>query len=260
MHATATHSHVTQTTRLLTGKTAIVTGGNRGIGAAIARRLADSGADVVITYYSAAEPALRLVEELVEQGATACALPLDIAAPEQIKTAIAEVAGRFGKIDILVNNAGLALGGMIETIETSRLMTMLAANVTGVFHAIQQALAYMPEGGRIVNIGSIGSDYMPYPGNSLYVMTKSAVSGLTKGLSRELAQRSITINNVQPGRIDTDMLRNVLGDAFEQIERQTPLGRFGEASEVAEFVHFLCGPGASYITGANLRVDGGVSA
>ena len=127
------------------------------------------------------------------------------------------------------------------------------------FVAIQEALRYFRPDGRIINIGSISSDFAPYTGNSLYVMTKSAVAGLTRGLARELAERRITINNVQPGRVDTDLLRAALGDAFDRARGESPLGRFGDAAEVAHVVAFLCGDEAGYVTGAHLRIDGGVS-
>jgi 3-oxoacyl-[acyl-carrier protein] reductase len=244
----------------LAGKVAIVTGAGRGIGAAIARRLGASGANVIATYNRSNTLASRLVQSLIDEGFRAQAVKLDIASPREIEETFASVAERFGCIDILVNNAGLEMVGRIGKVSLADLNAVVSVNVTGLFIAVQEAVRYMPPGGRIINIGSISSEYMPYPGRSVYAMTKSAVSGLTRGLVRELAEKSITINNVQPGRINTDMLKSVLGDKFEQVQSQMPLSRFGEASEVAELVHFLSAPEAGYITGANIRADGGVSA
>lgn len=189
----------------------------------------------------------------------AVASELDIGSAEQLRAAFLRIAERWGGLDILINNAGISRPAKIQDVSEQQLDEMLAINVKGVMLAIKEALQYLRPGGRIVNIGSIGSDYMPYGGHSLYVMTKSAVAGLTRGLARELAERNITINNVQPGRVETELLRDALGSEFERARSQMPLGRFGDPSDVARMVAFLCGEGAGYVTGANLRIDGGVS-
>jgi 3-oxoacyl-[acyl-carrier protein] reductase len=243
----------------LAGKVALVTGGARGIGAAIATELALQGASVAIGYHTSQEQAERLAHGLIQSGHEAMAFRLDTGSAGQVRSTLRDIAGRWGGLDILINNAAVLQVARVEEVSGDLLDEMLAVNVKGVFLAIQEALKYLRSGGRVVNIGSISSDFMPYVGNSLYVMTKSAVAGLTRGLARELAERNITINNVQPGRVETDLLRSALGNAFEQARSQTPLGRFGDVSDVAHMVTFLCGDEAGYVTGANLRVDGGVS-
>jgi len=243
----------------LANKVALVTGGGRGIGAAIATELALQGASVAIGYHASSEQAEQLADKLSALGCLASAWALDTANPTQLRQTIPRIFEKWGSFDILVNNAGISRVTRIEDVSDALLDEMLAVNVKGVFIAIQEALRYIKPGGRIVNIGSISSDYAPYGGNSLYVMTKSAVAGLTRGLARELAERGVTINNVQPGRVETELLRDSLGAEFEKARKQTPLGRFGETEEVAHMVAFLCGEEASYITGANLRIDGGVS-
>lgn len=243
----------------LAGKVALVTGGGRGIGAAIATELALQGASVAIGYHASKGQAEQLAADLVQNGLKAMACRLDTGSSEQLRSTLPAIVAQWGGLDILVNNAAVLQVARVEDISEDLLDEMLAVNVKGVFLAIQEALRFLRPGGRVVNIGSISSDYMPYVGNSLYVMTKSAVAGLTRGLARELAERNITINNVQPGRVETDLLRNALGNQFEQARSQTPMGRFGDASEVAHMVAFLCGEEAGYVTGASLRVDGGVS-
>jgi len=243
----------------LAGKVALVTGGGRGIGAAIATELASQGAAVVIGYHRSCERAKRLATRLVEKGMKAEAYALNIGSASDLRAAFPDLASRWGALDILINNAGISYDGMIEDLTDAAIDEMLTVNVKGTFLAIKEALPFLRTGGRVVNIGSISSDYMPYPGRSLYVMTKSAVAGLTRGLARELAGRAITINNVQPGRVETEMLRAALGSQFELARKQTPLGRFGEPSDVAHLVAFLCGDEAGYVSGANLRVDGAVS-
>jgi 3-oxoacyl-[acyl-carrier protein] reductase len=243
----------------LAGKIALVTGGGRGIGAAIAIELASQGATVTIGYRSSRDAAVKLADELVDKGLKAEAHPLDTGSPDDIRATITGIADRWNRLDILVNNAGLPHNGRIEDVVEATIDEMLAVNVKGVFVAIQEALLHMPSGSRIVNIGSISSDYMPYGGHSLYVMSKAAVAGLTRGLARELAERNITINNVQPGRVETDLLRFSLGSEIDRARSQTPFGRFGDVSDVAHMVAFLCGEEAGYVTGANLRVDGGNS-
>uniref|UniRef100_UPI0035CAF076 SDR family NAD(P)-dependent oxidoreductase n=1 Tax=uncultured Sphingomonas sp. TaxID=158754 RepID=UPI0035CAF076 len=243
----------------LKDKIALVTGGGRGIGAAIASELALRGAHVGIGYCNSAEQAVELAERLAGLGLKAEARHLDVRSPDQISQVVKDFAEHRGGLDILVNNAGVAHVCSIQDVDSRTLNEMIDVNVKGVFHSIKEALPYLRSGGRIVNIGSISSDFMPYARNSLYVMTKSAVAGLTRGLARELAERRITINNVQPGRIETELLREALGERFESAQALMPLGRFGDVSEVANLVAFLCSREADYVTGASLRVDGGAS-
>jgi 3-oxoacyl-[acyl-carrier protein] reductase len=229
------------------------------MGAAIAGRLGRAGAKVAITYRSSRQAAERLAGQLRAEGHEALAMAADSGSAAEISGAFAGIAERFGGIDILVNNAGLAHPGRIEDYDPARFDEMVAVNIKGVFVATREALAHMKRGGRVINIGSVSSDYVPYPGNAVYAMTKSAVDGLTRGLARELGGRGITINNVQPGRIDTRMLRDALAERFGQVRETMPLGRYGEADEVASLVEYLCGDQAGFITGATLRIDGGVS-
>lgn len=243
----------------LRGKVAVVTGASRGIGASIVRRLAARGADIVFTYHASKEDADALATSLRDREATILALQADSGSANDIRHLFREVAARFCRVDILINNAGLAHQGDLGELDLDHFDEMMAVNIKGAFMATREAAAMMPRGGRIVNIGSISSDYAPYTGTVAYVMTKSALHGMTRGLARELAKRGITINTVQPGRIDTFMLRRALADRFEQARSTMPLGRFGDSDEVASLVAYLCSEGAAFITGANLRIDGGVS-
>jgi 3-oxoacyl-[acyl-carrier protein] reductase len=245
--------------RSFAGKVALVTGGSTGIGAAVVRRLAEEGASVAFTYFASRDAAWALERQLFDAGQIAMAMRVDARSVEETRACIRELVDGFGRIDMLVNNAGLACAGAIENYDLDALEAMVAVNVKAPFLAIREALPHMPAGGRIINVGSVSSDYMPYPGQAAYTMTKSAMTGLTRGLARELAGRGITINTVQPGRVETGLLRRVLGDAYETVGRSTPMGRFGTATEVASVIEFLCSDAAAYVTGAHIRVDGGVS-
>jgi 3-oxoacyl-[acyl-carrier protein] reductase len=243
----------------LNNKVALVTGGARGIGASIAKRLSEDGAAVAITYATSREPAETLVQGIKEHGGIALAIQADSGDVVRVKSAIAETVKAFGRLDILVNNAGIVRPGMIWDYSLDDLDEMIAVNIKGLFVATQEAVRHMTEGGRIINIGSVSSDYMPFTGQAVYAMTKGAVASLTRGLARDLGPRGITINNVQPGRIDTESLRAVLGPKAEQVRQTIALGRFGSADEVAGLVAYLVSPDGAFVTGANLKVDGGVS-
>jgi 3-oxoacyl-[acyl-carrier protein] reductase len=242
----------------LSGKVALVTGGARGIGAAIAKRLSDEGAAVAITYVASREAADALVSAINRDGGRALAIRADSAVVDDVKIAVADTVKAFGRLDILVNNAGIGRLVPIETFALSDLDEMIAVNIRGLFVATQEAVRHMVEGGRVINIGSVSSDYVPIAGLAVYAMTKGAVASLTRGLARELGPRGITVNNVQPGRIDTDTLRST-GLSVEQLTRTTALQRLGTSDEIAGLVAYLAGPEAAFMTGANLKVDGGTS-
>ncbi|MGW0763143.1 SDR family oxidoreductase [Streptomyces sp. NPDC002814] len=241
----------------LNGKVALVTGGSRGIGAATALRLAREGADVAVTYVNgkdAAEDVVRAVEVL---GRRAVALRADSADAREAAGAVTRTAQALGGLDVLVNNVGVGLLGPLESLSVSDVDRLLAVNVRGVFLASQAAAARMPEGGRIITIGTCMTQRVPGPGGTLYAMSKSALIGLTKALARELGARGITANIVHPGPIDTDMNPGDGPYAPGQAE-MTALGRFGTSEEVASMVAYLAG--ADYVTGAEFAVDGGHAA
>ncbi|MBL8447569.1 MAG: 3-oxoacyl-ACP reductase FabG [Zoogloeaceae bacterium] len=245
----------------LTGKVAFIQGGSRGIGAAIAKRLAHDGAAVALTYASSAGHAQAVVKEIEDAGGRAIAIQADSADPAQIKTAVQQAADTYGKIDILVNNAGvLALGNVAEgEIPLDVIDRTLAVNVRSVIIASQAVVKHMDKGGRIITIGSTNSDRMPFQGGSIYAMSKSAIVGLTKGLARDLGPLGITVNNIQPGPIDTEMNPDD-GEFAHALKGLMALPRYGKVEEVASFAAYLAGPEAAYITGASLLVDGGFSA
>ncbi|MER6325708.1 SDR family oxidoreductase [Streptomyces coelicoflavus] len=241
----------------LAGRTALVTGGSRGIGAATALRLAREGADVALTYVNgkdAAEDVVRAVEAL---GRRAVALRADSADAEEAAGSVERAATALGGLDILVNNVGLGLLGPVEGMSLADVDRLLAVNVRGVFLASQAAAARMTEGGRIITVGTCMTQRVPGPGGTLYAMSKSALIGLTKALARELGPRGITANIVHPGPIDTDM-NPADGPYAEGQAALTALGRFGTADEVASTVAYLAT--ASYVTGAEYAVDGGHAA
>lgn len=245
----------------LAGKVALIQGGSRGIGAAIAKRLARDGATVALTYASSPDKAQEVVKEIEAAGGRALAIKADSTDAAQIKAAVQQTADTFGKIDILVNNAGvLALGNVAEAeISLEDIDRTLAVNVRGVIVASQAVVKHMDRGGRIITIGSTNSDRMPFQGGSIYAMSKSAIVGLTKGLARDLGPLGITVNNIQPGPIDTEM--NPDNSDFSQVMKGLmALPRYGTVEEVASFASYLAGPEAAYITGASLLIDGGFSA
>ncbi|BBY15288.1 3-oxoacyl-ACP reductase family protein [Mycolicibacterium litorale] len=243
----------------LAGRRALVTGGSRGIGAEIVRRLAFDGAAVAFTYGSSVADADKVVVDVSRGGGLALPIRADSADAGQIASAVDETVTRLGGLDILVNNAGVASFGAVESVPLDEFDRLVAVNVRGVFVAIQCAVPHLGDGGRIINIGSINAERVPSPGLSVYSMTKAAVAGLTRGLARELGPRGITINNVQPGPIATDM-NPEHGEFAEAATQLIAVGHYGHTSDVAGVVSYLAGPDASYITGANWNVDGGFTA
>jgi 3-oxoacyl-[acyl-carrier protein] reductase len=243
----------------LTDKIALVTGGSRGIGAGIAKRLAADGASVAITYGSGAEAAARVVADIEHAGGQAIAIQADAANAEAVAAAVEKTVARFGALDVLVNNAGTAVPKPFEEATLEELDHVLNVNVRGTFVATKAALKHMRDGGRIIMIGSSVGERMMTPGLAPYAATKGAVKMFTQGLSREVAERRITVNNVQPGPIDTDLNPSV-GDWAEPQIANTALKRYGKVEDVAALVAFVAGPDADYITGANLTVDGGTNA
>ena len=243
----------------LKGKTALVTGGSRGIGAAIARRLAADGARVAITYARGADAASSVVKAIESAGGKAIAIQADATDAMAVQAAVEKTVSSLGKLDVLVNNAGTAIPKKFEETTLEELDQVINLNIRGVFVTTQAALKQMNDGGRIVNIGSCVGERMMTPGLVPYSATKGAIRMFTQGLSREVGDRGITVNNVQPGPIDTD-LNPAAGDWAVPQKAVTALNRYGSVDEVAALVAFIAGPEASYITGANLTVDGGTNA
>ncbi|WP_332761725.1 3-oxoacyl-ACP reductase family protein [Pseudomonas koreensis] len=247
------------TTQHLSGKVALIQGGSRGIGAAIVNRLAAEGAAVAFTYVSSAAKAEELQNSITANGGKALAIKADSADAAAIRDAVSATVEAFGRLDILVNNAGVLAIAPLEDFSLEDFDRTLAINVRSVFIASQEAAKHMGEGARIINIGSTNADRMPFGGGGVYAMSKSALVGLTKGLARDLGPRGITINNVQPGPVDTDM-NPAHGDFAESLIPLMAVGRYGTAAEIAGFVAYLAGPEAGYITGASLTIDGGFGA
>lgn len=243
----------------LASKVAFVQGGSRGIGAAIVQRLAAEGATVAFTYVTSPDKAQALVSRVEAAGGRALAIQADSADAAALQQAIRLAAETFGRLDILVNNAGVLAMGPIDEFKLEDLDRTLAVNVRSVVVATQAAVRYMGEGGRVISIGSTNADRIPFAGGAVYAMSKSALVGLTKGLARDLGARGITVNNVQPGPVDTDM-NPANSDFATSLTGLMALPRYGKAEEIASFVAYLAGPEAGYITGANLMIDGGFSA
>jgi 3-oxoacyl-[acyl-carrier protein] reductase len=243
----------------LIDKAALVTGGSRGIGAAIAKRLAADGASVAITYASDAKSATAVVKAIESNGGKAIAIQADSTDAEAVKGAVEKTVAALGGLDILINNAGTAIPKPFEEQTLDEIDRMFNINVRGTLAATQQALKHIKSGGRIITVGSCVGERMMTPGLVAYSATKGAVKMFTQGLSREVGGRGITVNNVQPGPIDTD-LNPAAGDWAEPQIAATALKRYGTVDEVAALVSFLASPEAAYITGANLTVDGGTNA
>ncbi|PYY87863.1 3-oxoacyl-ACP reductase FabG [Pseudomonas sp. TKO26] len=243
----------------LSGKVALIQGGSRGIGAAIVERLAAEGASVAFTYVSSASKAQALQDGILAKGGKALAIQADSADAEAIREAVQRTVQAFGRLDILVNNAGVLAIAPLDEFKLEDFDQTLAINIRSVFIATQEAARHMGEGGRIINIGSTNAERMPFAGGGPYAMSKAALVGLTKGLARDLGPRGITINNVQPGPVDTDM-NPANSDFAESLLDLMAVRRYGRAEEIAGFVAYLAGPEAAYITGASLTIDGGFSA
>jgi 3-oxoacyl-[acyl-carrier protein] reductase len=243
----------------LEGKVALVTGGSRGIGAAIAKRLAADGASVAITYTKDGAAASSVVEEIERGGGKALAIKADAADAGAVQGAVEKAVSTFGRLDVLVNNAGTAIPKKFAETTLEEMDRVIDINIRGALVATQAALKHMKSGGRIIMIGSSVGERVLVPGLVPYSATKGAVKMFTQGLSREVGSRGITVNNVQPGPIDTD-LNPAAGEWAVPQKAATALDRYGRVDEVAALVAFVAGPESSYITGANLTVDGGMNA
>ena len=243
----------------LVGKVALVTGGARGIGAGIAKRLASDGAEVVITYSASPDKANALVASIKQSGGKAIAVAADAANSAATRAAVQLAVDSFGGLDILVNNAGIVSVAPIDQFKTADFERMIDINIKGMIVATQEAVRHMRDGGRIILIGSCNSERVPFQGGSIYALTKAAVVGFAKGLARDLGPRGITVNNVQPGPTDTDM-NPAQGEGAKSTVQNVALQRYASVEEIADFVAYLAGPEASFITGASLLIDGGYAA
>ena len=245
--------------KTLEGKVALVTGASRGIGAAIAKRLAADGASVAITYTKGADAAASVVAAIKGAGGKAIAIEADATKADAVKAAIDKVVATLGKLDVFVNNAGTAIPKPFEETTIEELDRTIDINLRGAFIATQAALKHINKGGRIILIGSCVGERMMTPGLVAYAATKGAIKMFAQGLAREVGDRAITVNNIQPGPIDTD-LNPAAGDWATPQIALTALKRYGSVDDVAALVAFVAGPQASYITGASLTVDGGTNA
>lgn len=245
--------------RPLTGKVALVTGGSRSIGAAIAKRLASDGASVAITYSASPDKAEAVVAAIKAEGGRALAIRADAGDPKAVRAAVNETVAEFGGIDVLVNNAGIAINALIDAVKFEDYERMIAVNVTGVFVATQEALRHMKAGGRIIHIGSSMTRYAAFPTASVYTLTKGAVAGFNRSLVRDVGSRGITVNTVHPGPTDTDM-NPADGPISKIVGPGMAIGRYGKSYEIANVVAFLASPEAAVVTGADIVADGGFTA
>src|ERR1700684_1139573 len=243
----------------LEGKIALITGGSRGIGAAVAKRLAADGANVAITYAKDAKAASAVVKAIERAGQKVIAIQADAIDADAVTAAVEKTVATFGRLDVLVNNAGTAIPKTFEETTLEEMDHVIDINIRGVFVATQAALKHLRDGGRIITIGSAVGERVWTPGLVPYAVTKGAVKVFTLGLASQVGRRGITVNNVQPGPIDTD-LNPATGDWAVPQKAVTALNRYGSADEVAALVAFVAGPDSSYITGANLTVAGGMNA
>lgn len=243
----------------LANKRALVTGGSRGIGAAIVKRFAGEGAHVALTYVSKPDQANETAKMARSLSVQALAIQADNADAEAVVAAVEQTVRELGGIDILVNNAGIAVMAPIDDFRLEDFDRMVAVNLRAVFVATQAAVKHMKTGGRIITIGSCNADRMPFVGGSVYAMGKAALVGLVKGLARDLGERGITINNVQPGQVNTD-LNPATGEFADMLRKLMALPRYGSTDEIAALVAYLAGPEAGFVTGASLTIDGGFTA
>lgn len=242
----------------LSGKVALVTGGSRGIGAAIVERLAAEGADVAFSYAASPDRAEEIVKAVEAKGRRALAIKADQGVASEVRDLVAQAHKAFGRLDILVNSAGIFVTGVAgdPSADLAAFDRQLAVNVQGVATAVRTAVPLLNDGGRIISIGTTGAVHIPFAGMADYVASKAAVAAYTRGWARDLGGRNITVNVVQPGAINTEMNPET-GDFAPTLSAMAALGRYGQPEEVAAAVAFLAGPDASYITGATLNVDGG---
>ena len=243
----------------LAGKIALVTGGSRSIGAAIAKRLGADGAAIALTYHGSPAKADEVVKAIESAGGRALAIQADAGDPAAVRSAVARTVETFGGLDILVNNAGAAINGPIDDYAFADYERMLAVNVTGAFVATQEAIRHMKTGGRVIQIGSSMARYAAFPGASVYTLTKGAIAGFNRSLVRDLGPRGITVNTVHPGPTDTDMNPDG-GPVSAIVGPGIAVGRYGQVEEIAAAVAYLAGPEAAFVTGAELLVDGGFTA
>jgi len=239
--------------RSFAGKVALVTGGSRGIGEGIVRRLAADDAAVAFTYSNSEEKAKRLASEIEAAGGNALPIRADSASAEDVRAAVDQVTKELGELDVFVNNAGIMIRGTIDRYSLEDFDRMMAINVRAAFVGIQAASEHMKGGGRIILIGSNTAVRTAFPGATVYSMTKAALTGLVRGAAIDLAPRAITVNNVQPGPTATDMS----APHAETVKTLIPLGRMADVSEIAGFVSYLASNEAGFITGASLTIDGG---
>jgi 3-oxoacyl-[acyl-carrier protein] reductase len=243
----------------LSGKRALVTGGSRGIGAAIVRRLAKEGADVAFTYVSQPEQAAATAKAAQALGVKALAIRADSADAKALVKSVERTASELGGLDVLVNNAGIAVMGALDTFRLEDFDRTFAINVRAAFVATQAAVNVMKAGGRVINVGSCNAERMPFAGATAYAMSKAALVGMVKGLARDLGPRGITVNNVQPGPVATD-LNPSEGPFAETMKKLLAIPRYGEPDEIAAMVAYLAGPEAGLVTGASLTIDAGFTA
>ncbi|MBT2235149.1 SDR family oxidoreductase [Nonomuraea sp. NEAU-A123] len=240
-------------------RVALVTGGSRGIGAAIVRRLARDGMRVAFTYATKQDRAGQVVDEVAAGQGQALCLEADVADPAAIAAAVERSVEVWGRLDVVVANAGVARAGGIDALAAEDIDRMIDVNVRGVVHTIRAALPHLGDAGRIVTIGSVNAERTPFAGAAAYAMTKAAVAGLVRGLARDLGPRGITVNNVQPGPTANDSM-SADGPAAQAMTKWLALPRIGAPEEIAALVAHLVGPEAAFITGASLTIDGGLTA
>jgi 3-oxoacyl-[acyl-carrier protein] reductase len=243
----------------LNGKVALVTGASRGIGAAIARRLACEGAEVIITYPNSRDGPEKTLRAIRDAGGDSWAIEADSFDPQAVESSVEQVVAERGGLDILVNNAGIIVVGRIDEFESNDFERMVAINIRAVFVASRAASRHLREGGRIITIGSCNGDRIPFEGGSVYAMTKAAVAGLMRGVARDLGPRGITVNTIQPGPTNTD-LNPSDGPYAPVLLPMMALGRFAQPDEIAAMVAYLASPEAAFVTGATLTIDGGFNA